>query len=92
MPSLVCTVVNQKGLHARAAAQIISLVSDYDCAVFLTHKNQRASACSLLKLLTLNAPKGSQILIEVKAGKKDHLAAQDLLDKLQVLFAQGFNE
>jgi len=92
MPSLICTVVNQKGLHARAAAQVISLVSDYDCDVFLTHKSQRASARSLLKLLTLNAPIGSEILVEVKADKTNTGAAQELLKKLQTLFAQGFNE
>lgn len=87
MPSIVCNVINRKGMHARAAARIVAIVSNYRSKVTLTHKNCSASGDSLLKLLTLDAPKGSEIKIEA-----DGVDASILLDKLQQLFADGFGE
>jgi len=87
MPSVICQVVNKKGMHARAAAKIVELVSGYDCEVSLTHQQTTAAGNSLLKLLTLNAPKGSQVTINAE-GKN----CSKLLKELSALFQQGFGE
>lgn len=87
MQSVVCEVVNRKGMHARAAAKIVSLVVLYDCEVTLTHQGVSAPGDSLLKLLTLNAPKGSKVTVKV-LGTDSSI----LIKKIQQLFSQGFNE
>lgn len=87
MPSITCEVVNRKGMHARAAAKIVALVSQYQSDVILTHKDCQAPGDSLLKLLTLNAPIKSIIVIDAEGED-----APMLLDKLQQLFADGFGE
>ncbi len=87
MPSITCEVINIKGMHARAAAKIVNLVNLYESSVTLTHENCSASGDSLLKLLTLNAPKGSIITIEAKGED-----CKVLLNKLEDLFSNGFGE
>lgn len=87
MPSILCKVTNIKGMHARAAAKIVNLVAQYEANAILTHKNSRAPGDSLLKLLTLNAPMGSQIHIETCGPE-----SQELINKLESLFAIGFGE
>jgi phosphocarrier protein len=87
MPRITCKVVNQKGMHARAAAKIVTLICQYNSETILTHKNVSAPGDSLLKLLTLNAPLGSTISIQANGKDSD-----ELLDKLSCLFAEGFGE
>lgn len=87
MTSIICDVVNKKGMHARAAAKIVSVVCQYHSDTTLTHKETTAPGDSLLKLLTLNAPKGSKIKIEANG-----IDSEELLAKLQSLFAEGFGE
>ncbi len=83
----ICNVPNQKGLHARAAAQIVSLSTQYQCDLVLTHKNKSAPGLSLLKLLTLDAPRGSNIEI-VASGKEAENASIAICE----LFLNGFGE
>lgn len=87
MQKFTCEVTNKKGMHARAAAQIVSLVCKYDAVAELSHGRKSAPADSLIKLLTLNAPKGSKVEISIN-GKE----AEALSEALKTLFAQGFGE
>jgi len=80
-------VINVKGLHARAAAQIVEISSHFECQITLSHKSKSASSLSLIKLLTLDAPQGSKI--EVSAQGKDAIKA---LRAIKQLFLSGFGE
>jgi phosphotransferase system HPr (HPr) family protein len=83
----LCEIRNIKGLHARAAAQIVSLSNQFDCKMTVTHKSKKASSISLIKLLTLDAPQGS--MIEIRAeGKQAQIAA----DAIEQLILSGFGE
>ena len=84
---LSAIVPNKKGLHARAAAQIVSLSTEYNCESFLIHKDKTAPSKSLIKLLTLDAPKGSELIIK-SSGLESHTAAHAIQDLIQ----QGFGE
>ena len=84
---LICRVTNQKGLHARAAAQVVTLSNQYQSELTLTHKKKSASGLSLIKLLTLDAPQGSEINISVK-GADAKIASQ----AINQLFVNGFGE
>jgi len=84
---VTCIIPNIKGLHARAAARIVSLSSQFDCNMTVSHKNKSASSLSLIKLLTLDAPKGSEITISA-TGKQKELAIKNI----QELILNGFGE
>ncbi|TQV72877.1 HPr family phosphocarrier protein [Aliikangiella marina] len=87
MGSFLCEVTNQKGMHARAAAKIVALVDQYECEVTLTHQGRSAPGNSLIKLLTLNAPKGSVIKVECYGAD-----AAEFSLAIKDLFNQGFGE
>jgi len=87
MYQVICEVINQKGMHARAAAKIVALVDQFGGEVTLSHGDRSAPGNSLIKLLTLNAPIGSKIEISYA-----NLAQQPLVDELVKLFAEGFGE
>ncbi len=83
----ICQVINQKGLHARAAAQIVTLSNQYQSELTLTHKNKSACGLSLIKLLTLDAPLGSNISISIEGIDAEHAS-----QAINRLFINGFGE
>ncbi len=87
MPKIDCEVINQKGLHARAAAKVVAEVIKYNCSVELRNGDKSAPGNSLIKLLTLNAPKGTVINISGNGEQAAHA-----LSALEQLFATGFGE
>ncbi len=82
-----CVVPNEKGLHARAAAQIVTLSSEFACNITISHGNKSAQSLSLIKLLTLDAPKGSILTIEASGQH-----AKKAVDEIQQLIESGFGE
>lgn len=80
-------ITNKKGLHARAAAQIVSLSSQFQSAITITHNHRKVSGSSLIKLLTLDAPKGSNLIVTAD-GQDSEMAIQAIDD----LIANGFGE
>lgn len=85
--SQICKVTNQKGLHARAAAQVVTLSNQYKSELTLNHKNKSASGLSLIKLLTLDAPQGSKIKVDIQG-----VDAAKAAIAISQLFTDGFGE
>lgn len=83
------TVINQLGLHARAAAQLVRLVSDYKSNVKLIRvdNNNFADAKSILSVLTLAASKGTKIELEVEGEDEN-----EAFSKVVKIFEEGFGE
>ncbi|TNE25777.1 MAG: HPr family phosphocarrier protein [Alphaproteobacteria bacterium] len=80
------TVVNEKGLHARTAAQIVAEVQRFPGAVlFVERDGYKVDGRSVLGLLTLSAAQGTILTLHV-SGKD----AEALLTALTGLFASGF--
>ncbi len=48
-------VINKLGLHARAAAKVVSVASRYDSRILVLHKSQTIDAKSIMGLLMLGA-------------------------------------
>ena len=46
-------IVNDLGLHARAATKLVQLASKYPCDVQLSHQGQSANAKSVMGVLLL---------------------------------------
>ncbi|MCO7224038.1 HPr family phosphocarrier protein [Pleionea sp. CnH1-48] len=83
----LCTIVNQKGLHARAAAEVVNLVEQYDAQITLHLDGNEAQADNLIHLLTLAAYQGKQV--EIRADGTD---AQAAINALASLIENRFNE
>ncbi len=81
------TIVNQKGLHARAAARFVKLAGTFDAAVTVTKKDSTVSGVSIMGLMMLAASPGCQI--EIRATGHEAVRAADAL---AALVAAGFDE
>ena len=79
--------LNEKGLHARAAAKFVELVDTFDVNVIVAKDNLEASGDSIMGLLMLAASKGSEIDL-VLSGKQ----SQDALMALSNLVDNFFGE
>ena len=80
-------ILNEKGLHARAAAKFVELVDAFDVNVIVAKDNLEASGDSIMGLLMLAASKGSEIDL-VLSGKQ----SQDALMALSNLVDNFFGE
>ena len=85
--SRTATIVNQKGLHARAAARFVKLAATFDAAVTVTKKDSTVSGISIMGLMMLAASPGCQI--EIRASGRE---AERAADALAALVAAGFDE
>jgi phosphocarrier protein len=84
---LTAIVPNQTGLHARAAAKIVSLSSEFPCEITIAHGEKKASSLSLIKLLTLDAPQGSELTV-ISKGAESKRAVNSIIQ----LILRGFGE
>ncbi|HDM09451.1 MAG: HPr family phosphocarrier protein [Deltaproteobacteria bacterium] len=80
-------VTNNLGLHARAAAKIVELVKRHKAQLFLRKDDQEVDGSSILSILTLACPKGTEV--EARAIGED---SEKLLKELELLFEGKFGE
>ena len=81
------TIVNAKGLHARASAALSKLAGEFDAKVMVHHLGESADARSIMDLLMLVASKGC--VIEITA---DGAEASEAVTAIAALVANGFGE
>lgn len=81
------TIVNDLGLHARAATKLVQLASRFPCEVTVSHEGQTANAKSVMGVLLLCGSKGT--VVEVRAVG---LRADECVVALGDLIAQRFGE
>ncbi|WP_295443656.1 HPr family phosphocarrier protein [Sphingorhabdus sp. EL138] len=83
------TIVNVKGLHARASAKFVTFVSRLPegIKVEVEKDGQSVTGTSIMGLMMLGAAKGSEIIIHVE-GEQAELA----IEKLVGLIVDGFGE
>lgn len=83
------TIVNLKGLHARASAKFVTFVSRLPegIKVEVEKDGQIVTGTSIMGLMMLGAAKGSEITIHVE-GDQAELA----IEKLVGLVVDGFGE
>ncbi len=81
------TIVNKRGLHARASAAFVKLAEQFDAEVSVTKDGQMVSGSSIMGLLMLGASPGSVILIETEGPE-----AEEALEALTALVEARFNE
>ena len=80
-------IINERGLHARAAARFVQLAQKFDARVDVGFGGQSVGATSIMGLMMLGAAKGA--LLEITASGRDAAQAADALAKL---VARGFED
>jgi 16S rRNA (cytidine1402-2'-O)-methyltransferase len=78
---------NSLGLHARAAGKIVELGNRYTASLFLRKGDQEVDGGSILSILTLSCPRGTEI--EARIAGED---AEAFMRELGELFRQRFGE
>ncbi|MFH1805995.1 MAG: HPr family phosphocarrier protein [Pseudomonadota bacterium] len=83
----IVTIVNQRGLHARAAAKFVKLAGEFDARVMVRNRGTEVSGVSIMGLMMLAASTGTDIEIEV-SGSEGAKALGALADLVEA----GFHE
>ena len=81
------TVVNQLGLHARAAARFVHLATRYHAQIRVGRETKVMDGKSIMGILLLAAARGATITISAD-GADEH----DAIEALSALVASGFGE
>jgi len=81
------TVVNRRGLHARASARFVKCAESFDAEVRVVKDGQSVEGTSIMGLMTLAAAPGSMIGLEAEGPE-----AEAALDALARLIEEGFGE
>lgn len=80
-------IVNEEGLHARPSTLIVKTANGYASTITLSIGARTADAKSILEVMMLVSPKGTEV--EIEAEGQDGAAA---VDALVTLFEEGFGE
>ena len=81
------TVVNQLGMHARAAAKFVHLAARFRSRVRVGRDERQMDGKSIMGILLLAAGRGTTITIAVDGDDE-----RDAVDALAALVASGFGE
>jgi phosphocarrier protein HPr len=80
-------IVNELGLHLRAAAAFARVAEAYKSEVSMLRDELRANGKSIISLVTLNAPKGTRIRVIAEGDD-----AEAAVNALRELIANRFGE
>jgi len=81
------SIVNQRGLHARASAKFVQLVEGYDARVLVEKDGISVGGTSIMGLMMLAASPGCSIRVKAEGPE-----AEAVLDALGRLIAERFGE
>jgi len=87
MPSVKAEIVNKLGLHARAAAKLTHLASNYHSDIWISRSGRRVNAKSIMGVMMLAAGQGTSVLLEAEGAD-----AEQALAALTQLIANRFGE
>jgi phosphotransferase system HPr (HPr) family protein len=81
----IVLINNPEGLHARPAELLARTALKFQSHVELVNGSLRADAKSILHLISLGAPQGTQLIVEAVGDD-----AQQAVDAIEQLVAGGF--
>jgi phosphocarrier protein len=81
-------IVNELGLHARAATKLVQLASKFPCDVTLTKDGHEVNGKSIMGVLMLVASVGSMVTIKAK-GDRDEEAVAAIVLLIEDKFGEG---
>ncbi|MBZ5559256.1 MAG: HPr family phosphocarrier protein [Acidobacteriia bacterium] len=87
MTAQAVTVVNQLGMHARAAAKFVHVATRFESRVKVARDGREMDGKSIMGILLLAAARGSTITISADGADE-----QDAVRALVALVESGFGE
>ncbi|WP_180899380.1 HPr family phosphocarrier protein [Martelella soudanensis] len=81
------TILNKRGLHARASAKFVQTVEKFDASVNVTKDGMNVGGTSIMGLMMLAAGINSTILVSAAGAE-----AEPALDAIEALIADRFGE
>ncbi len=81
------TIVNRRGLHARASAKLVKLVEQFNASVTVSRDGQTVGGTSIMGLMMLAASRGCSIHVETSGPE-----AKAAMDAVTELVESGFGE
>lgn len=85
--SVTTTIVNRRGLHARASARFCAVAGSFDAAIHVTKDDITVGGRSIMGMLMLGAGMGSEVTITATGAQ-----AAEAVDTLVKLIADRFGE
>jgi phosphocarrier protein HPr len=80
-------IVNQNGLHARPAAEIVKLAARYRCDITIGREDLEVNAKSIMGVMMLAAECGSMVVLRAEGADAD-----EALGAIADLVANKFGE
>ncbi|MCQ2107284.1 MAG: HPr family phosphocarrier protein [Fibrobacter sp.] len=80
-------VSNKLGIHARPAGMIVDVTGQAKSDVSIVYEGSKANAKSILNVMMLAIPAGSEVKFEIDGEDEENVASQ-----LESLFNDHFNE
>ena len=80
-------VINERGLHARAATKLVQLAARYPCEVLLDKDGHEVNGKSIMGVLMLVASKGTTLTVKAKGDQ-----AAEAVTEIVKLFNDKFGE
>lgn len=80
-------IINKLGLHARAAAQLVQLASNFISHIEIEKDKRKVNAKSIMGVMMLAAAKGSEVILYADGEDEE-----ESLNKLEELINNRFNE
>ena len=81
------TITNKAGLHARAAARLVSTASNYNSRVELGNSEKMVDGKSILSIMLLAACQGSELDLTID-GEDEQEALQAILELVENRFGE----
>jgi phosphocarrier protein len=81
-------IINELGLHARAAAKIAEIAAEAKSGVWILKDDKKADAKSIIDILTLGCVKGAEITVQIE----DYTSDAHILNRIESLVQNGFGE
>ena len=80
-------IINEKGMHARAAAKLVQLSHQFSSSITLEKNGEQADAKSITDILMLSGAKDSVLTVSVEGSDEDRAIME-----IEALFNDGFGE
>jgi phosphocarrier protein HPr len=81
------TIINRKGLHARATAKFVRCVDSFEAAIMVGRCGEMVGGASIMGILTLGAGPGMTITVTATGAQ-----AEQALNAIEALVADRFGE
>ena len=74
------TIINNLGLHTRAAAKLVALAAKFDSKIEIQKQDQVANCKSIMAIIVLGVTKGT--VLDLMVSGADELEARDAIVQL----------